>query len=200
MNNGKFRRRPRHFHTRSVLVLVSLVLVIATAMGATLAFLITNTGDVKNAFTPSQVTSLVVEDEFHGETKSNVKIQNTGDIDAYIRAEVIVTWKSADGTKVLPYAPVVDTDYTIDYGTEHGWFEIENDYWYYPAIVDEGDNTENLIDSAHVVPGTVKEDSDGTEYFVSIEILSSAIQSVPVNAVQSAWPAVQVVDGQLKAK
>ena len=59
-----------------------------------------------------------------------------------------------------------------------------------------------LIEEAYVTPGTAEYSSEGKNkpYYVSIEILSSAIQADPARAVESAWPAVQVENGQLKAK
>ena len=117
MSNGKFMRGSRRIHTRSMLVLVSLVLICTTVIGATLAYLITNTGDVKNVFTPSQVTSQVNED-FDGTEKKDVTIQNTGDIGAYIRADIIVNWMKIetgeDGeeeTYILGETPVEGEDY-----------------------------------------------------------------------------------------
>ena len=186
MNNGKFRRKNRRFHIRNVLVLVSLALVI-TAIGGTIAYLIDTEEPIQNVFTPSQVTSLVVEDVFHGETKTNVKIQNTGDVSAFIRAEVVVTWMSEDGDKVLPSVPVKGEDYTIEMGS--GWFEKDG-YWYWPSEVAKDGYSDVLIKRA--TANKTMTDSEGTDYYVAIEILSSAIQSDGVKSdgthpVEEAW-------------
>ena len=186
MNNGKFRRKNRRFHIRNVLVLVSLALVI-TAIGGTIAYLIDTEEPIQNVFTPSQVTSLVVEDVFHGETKTNVKIQNTGDVSAFIRAEVVVTWMSEDGDKVRPSGPVKGEDYTIKMGS--GWFEKDG-YWYWPSEVAKDGYSDVLIKRA--TANKTMTDSEGTDYYVAIEILSSAIQSDGVKSdgthpVEEAW-------------
>ena len=210
MSNGKFTRGSRRINARSILVLVSVVLICTTVIGATLAYLITNTEDVKNVFTPSQVTSQVVE-EFDGTEKKNVTIQNTGDIGAYIRADIIVNWMrvetGADGkdkTYILAEAPVAGKDYTITLN-DKTWFEKGGFYYYTEEVgaytaseEDVTDLTDVLIREAKALK--TKTDTDGNTYYVSIEILSSAIQSKPAHAVESAWPAVHVVDGKLAAK
>lgn len=196
MKKGKFRRKARLFHPRFVAMLVSTVLVCSAAFGATLAYLVDETdAPLTNIFNPSQVTSKVEED-FDGTEKSNVRIQNTGDIPAYIRADIVVTWMDKNGN-VLSEVPEKDTDYTISYGT--GWIEKDG-FYYWPNVVQADDNdpttTEDmtgvLINSATAL--NTESDTNGTTYYVSIEILCSAIQSVPETVVEEAWK-VSVVDG-----
>lgn len=192
MKNGKYSRFSRHFHTRYILVLVSLTLIIAIAAGATVAYLIDSTNEKKNEFQPSQVTSQVVEETWNGAKKENAKIQNTGDVSAFIRAEIVVTWKAANGD-VLHVEPIEDTDYTMTLATDaegSDWF-IKNGYYYFKNEVAANGLTDALIISAEA--NATKEDTNGNEYFVSIEIISSAIQSQGVKAdgithpVEDAW-------------
>lgn len=194
MNNGKFSRKSRYFHVRYIAVLVSVALICVAAAGATLAYLTATDDAVRNAFTPSQVTSLVVEDAFNNVTKTNAKIQNTGDVSAYIRADIVVTWMDSAGD-VLSYVPEEGEgkDYTITLNDGEGKWFTDGDYYYWPNAVAANGVTEPLITSATA-------NYKNGDYYVSIEILSSAIQSVPDKAVESAWPAVEVVDGVLKAK
>lgn len=188
MNKGKFCRKARLFHPRFVAMLVSTVLVCSAAFGATLAYLVDETdAPLTNIFNPSQVTSKVAE-TVNGNNKSNVKIQNTGDIPAYIRADIVVTWMDKQGN-VLSEVPEKDTDYTISYGT--GWIEKDG-FYYWPNVVGVGEVTGVLINSASAL--NTESDTNGTTYYVSIEILCSAIQSVPETVVEEAWK-VSVVDG-----
>lgn len=197
--NNKKRRTGAKFMT----VLVSVVLILAVAVGTTIAYLTTKTDDVVNTFEPTQVTSLVVENFTPDAptTKANVQIKNTGDIDAYIRAAVVITWKDAQGN-IAAVKPVETIDYTITWNTvdQDGtkWFEVGG-YYYYPDVVAAGGTTaENLINSVQPVNLDGKE-IDGTIYYLSVEIISSAIQAKPDRAVSEAWPAVTVDNGQLKA-
>lgn len=173
-------RRPRM--SRTALVLAAVVLVLGAAIGGTVAWLAANTPGLTNTFTPGEV-KCTVEESFDGTTKQNVKIKNTGNTDAYIRAKVVVTWKDAAGNVYGGATPVADTDYTITYRTS-GWIQV-GDYWYctQPVAPDATNNlTPELISEAKPVDGKAP-----AGYALSIEILAEAIQSSPASAVQEAW-------------
>lgn len=171
------KKTPRHKKAdRAVLLLVSLVLVLSAAIGGTLGYL-TGQVSVTNTMQVGEFTTEIDEDTENG-VKSNVKVQNTGDYDAYIRAVVVVTWQNTEG-EVYPAAPVADEDYTIEYGdqwSEHGGF------YYYKGVVAADESTGNLIDSCEPVKEKAPEGYD-----LNVEILASAIQAEPAQAVQDAW-------------
>lgn len=184
---------------RLTILLVSLSLILVMGVGVTLAYVFASTGEVVNTFTPSKVACAVIENGLdtentgnpvNVESKSNVMIKNTGDTDAYIRVAVIVNWKNANGD-VWAIAPKIG-EYEIIYNTSNSkWAKNDADgYWYYTAPVspNEGYNlTEVLITSAKQlrVPGPVG--TDGSQYYLSIEIVASAIQSNLGTDAQSAW-------------
>ena len=70
-----------------------------------------------------------MEETFESGVKSDVTIRNTGNIDAYIRAAVIINFVSDDG-KVLAAAPQEGTDYVIVWSS-HGWVKGSDGYWYH---------------------------------------------------------------------
>lgn len=192
MKNGKFSRQTkRRFHNRNILVLISVLLVCVCMTGITLAYLTDKPAGLVNTFEPSQVTSTVTEtfpDPYN--TKSNVKITNTGNIPAYIRAAVVFTWRDGEGN-IAPEKPVAGEDYQISWNTGSGknWFQ-SGDYYYYSDVVPANTSTEeNLINS---ISNAQTKTINGTVYYLSVEILSSAIQADPERAVESAWPAVEV--------
>ena len=75
----KFGKKAAHSGAKRSLVLVVSVLVLLLAVaGGTLAWLTANTGPVVNTFTPAQVSCKVTED-FNGTTKSNVNVENTSE-------------------------------------------------------------------------------------------------------------------------
>lgn len=181
--------RRRKSNKKALALLVSVVLLVTVAVGATLAYLVDVKGPIKNTFTPSKVTVEVNED-FNGREKKDVSIKNTGDTAAYIRAAVIVTWQNADG-EVLGQKPVEGTDYTINYNltaqtAPEGKWVKNGDYYYWNQPVAAGENTGILITSASPVAAQVP---DG--YFLCVEIIASGIQSVGSNgtkdAVVDAW-------------
>ena len=181
---------------KEMAMILSLSLLLLLVIGTTVAYIYTATNPVKNIFEPSQVACAVVEDGRDpvtgflvdiGETKENVKIQNTGDTDAYIRVAVTVNWASADGTRVWAQKPVKDTDYTITFNNSD-WFDGGDGFYYYKEAVSPGDLTSVLIGRAVLNEGrTPPTGTDGTEYFLSVEIVASAIQSAPAEVVKEQW-------------
>ena len=79
--------------TWKALIVAALAVVILTAaVGGTMAWLSTQTQDLTNTFEPAKVTCKVDENFTEGGTeKKDVRIQNTGTTDAYIRVAVIGT-------------------------------------------------------------------------------------------------------------
>lgn len=172
---------------KSIALLVSLVLLVCVTIGGTLAYLITSAGPLENVFQPSEVTTKVVETFEHG-VKSDVKIQNTGDTTAWIRAAVVVTWQNAAG-EVYGQMPVEDTDYTVkwtppsdQFTADEQWLEGNDGFHYWSHPVPDGENTGILIGSIQPVEGKAPEG-----YFLCVEILCSGIQSEPTNVVVEAW-------------
>ncbi len=168
-------------------LLVPLLLTIVVAAGVTFAFLFTSTKPLENKFTPAHVSCNVLEGDdgntFDGVTKSKVRIENTGNTDAYIRAAVVITWVSDEGNKVAAVKPVAQADYSITYTKDAGWtFNNADGFWYYSAPVKVNDSTENLIESCTAVAGKAP---DG--FHLSVEIVASAIQSSPTTVVEEQW-------------
>lgn len=162
---------------RSGILLAAVIVLLAGAVGGTWAFLVAQSEPVENNFTYAHVRC-TIDEKFDGTTKSNVQIQNTGDIPAYIRARIVVTWKNVSGN-VSSTVPVKNTDYTIAFNTTD-WTQ-QGDYWYCNTAVDATKFTPVLITECKKT-GTAP---DG--YDLSVEILADAIQSEPASAVTEAW-------------
>ena len=182
----KFGKKAAHSGAKRSLVLVVSVLVLLLAVaGGTLAWL-TAQDSVNNTFTPAHVTCDVAE-KFENGIKSGVKIKNTSDIPAYIRAYIVVTWKDADGN-VYGKLPVANTDYTMTMGP-NGWAQKDG-YWYCNTAVASGANTPVLISNCEVKDNATIPDG----YKLSLEIIAEAIQSVPTTTVGDVWGSVASVD------
>lgn len=164
---------------RSGILLAAVIVLLAGAVGGTWAFLVAQSEPVQNNFTYAHV-SCTINEEFDGTTKSNVKIQNTGDIPAYIRARIVVTWKDANGN-VSSTVPVKNTDYTIAFNENEKDWTQQGDYWYCKTAVDAGEETPVLITKCE------KKGNAPKDYDLSVEILADAIQSEPASAVTEAW-------------
>ena len=142
---------PKHlqsFWNKKNILFVSLALIFALTVGVTAAWLSGYAGPTDYVFQGAQVKCQVHE-TFNGTTKSNVKVENTGNVDAFIRATYTVNWVK-DGTGVNNVVPVVyrdapqqGTDYTVTYGS--GWVMSNDGYVYYSDIVSPEGFTNNFI-------------------------------------------------------
>ena len=149
-------------------LLLSLILTFSVGVSTTIAYLTSTSNEVKNQFEPSYVSCEVTE-TFRNNVKTNVAVKNTGDIDAYIRAEVVVTWKNEAG-EIYGVTPVPGEDYEMTLPANTGWSE-NGGFYYYTDKVAKGDSTGVLIsecEQRNAAP------ADG--YYLSVEILASAIQ------------------------
>lgn len=168
----------KRISNKKLCLLISLLLLATVAVGSTLAVLTAQSQVVENQFIPGSV-STDIDEEFDGTTKSDVKLVNTSNIKAYLRAKIVVTWQDADGN-VYSDLPVENTHYTIDYTDDSNWVQY-GDYWYYTKTVEPGDSTSNLIDECVWT-------AEGPKgYTLNLEILAEAIQGIPETAVQDAW-------------
>ena len=176
--------RPSRESKKSLTALIALILIVCLAVGGTVAFIVTQTQAVKNTFTPSDVT-VDIQEEFNGSIKKNVNVKNTGDTDAYIRVKLVTYMADSEGNPIAENASI---PYFVP-GSD--WFHCESDdtYYYRKPVAPNG-TTSDLIGSEGItlINGQV------------VEVLAEGIQSVPVNAVEEAWPAVKVVDGVLQEK
>ena len=180
------RRRTRKKKVNVAVIAVLFLCIIAGTVGGVYAYLTAKTDPISNEFIPAKVSCLVEEDFAEG-VKSNVKVRNTGNIDAYIRAVVVATFVSEDG-KVLATAPKESEDYFIQWGDD-GWIKGQDGYWYHTKPVKPEETTVLLIESAYELSVP-----DG--YRLHLQILATGVQSDPAIAVQEAW-GVSVNNGEL---
>ena len=164
---------------KSLITLVSLLAILCVTVGGTLAFLIDTDEPITNIFNPTEVTTTVVE-TLDGTVKKDVKIQNTGTTDAWIRAAVVVTWQNADGN-VYGQAPVKDTDYVITWGT--GWATGDDGFYYWTSPVKaETGETGALIETI-----SPKGNPPADGYYLTVEIIGSGIQNKPAMVFNTEW-------------
>ena len=177
VRKGTARRRRLRW-SKQFAVLACVAVLLTGFVGSSLAWLMDSTTEVKNEFVPGDVTPGVTEG-FDGSVKSDVKIQNTGNVDAYIRAKLVFTWQNEAG-EVLGVAPTSD-DYEI-YWTTAGWKVGPGDYYYYTSKVGSGESTGVLATGIKQITPNPAED-----YTLHVEVLAESIQAEPVEAVKNSW-------------
>lgn len=130
---------------RPLLLLASLVLLLALAVGGTEAWLNSSSGPVTNTMIPGQVP-ITINETFNGTTKSGVSVTNTGNIDAYIRVAIVANAVDKDGNIIAGKAP----SYTVN---EEKWQKLEDGYYYYKGAVAPNGTTEALFSGLVTVTG-----------------------------------------------
>ncbi len=162
---------------KGILVVAFVIVFVLMDVGGTGAFLLSKPDPIANHFTPAFVTC-EVEETFQNGVKQDVSIRNTGNVAAYIRAAVVITFQDADGT-VLASAPKEGVDYTIAWA-QSGWTKGADGFWYHGKTVAPNATTVDLIETAKVISAP-----DG--YDLVIQIAATAIQADPMKAVEQAW-------------
>lgn len=171
---------------RFIKLFIGTIMILLVAFGTTkitIAWLSAETTEIKNTFATGKAASEIIE-EFDGRTKTDVSIQNTGNIDAYIRVALIPAWKDAEGNNT---GTPVGTEYTKPQAPT-GWF-LYGGFYYHMAAVPPGEKT-NILINEFTMP--TKEG-----LFFELQILASAIQAEPKEAVEESWPVIVGTDGKL---
>ncbi len=183
-SHAKANNKPRIRMNKLAILFIAVVMLIGAVVGSTVAFLVTKTAPVENKFTYASV-SCTVSESFNGTTKEKVQIQNTGTTDAYIRATYVVNWLNKDGSIAPVPQGTIPNGYTlsISENPDNAWTKGTDGYFYYLTPVAPGGLTDgSLVNCTVTYPQGVE-----PEYILSVEILASAIQSTPANAVTEAW-------------
>lgn len=160
---------------KALLLLAMMALLLTAAVSSTIAWLADNSGPVENTFTPAHVSCSINEPGWSdgNKVKSNVSVNNTGDVYADIRAMIVVTWQNSNGD-VYGTLPKLDTDYTLSLNTgtaANQWTE-SGAYYYYNSPVAPNTATGVLINSCEV-----KADAPEAGYNLHVEVLAQAIQA-----------------------
>lgn len=183
---------------KSAALIVSLALILTAVLGATAAYLMTQSDGITNTFTPGQVSCKVVEDLTSSDTKI-ITVENTSDTAAYIRVTLVATWQTDDGT-VYAKAPVEgpNKDYTVSLGARSNWVQNGDYYYYKDSVAANGGKTTDTI-TVEATANTSNRAPEG--YSLHVEVLAEAVQVVQGNPTEGAIYAwnVDPTTGQTQA-
>lgn len=188
--------RKRRRRQKVLTVVLSLVLFAGILTAGTIAYL-QQEAKLSNTFTVGQVQAEVNE-RFVNNVKSDVSIENKGNVDAYIRAKILIYFVDRDGNPTGE-VPVEGTDYTMSMGEsiDSNWIKSASGYYYYKNAVAPGQKTDLLIKECKRMEN-LPVYKDGNRRLV-VDIVGEAIQANE-SAVQDAWGKdVQVENGTLKS-
>lgn len=170
---------------RKTALILSLCLIFALAVGTTFALLKASTDPVENTFTAAKSGTDIVE-ELDGNQKKSIVVQNTGTAVSYVRVKLVMNWVDDNGN--VSAEPVNITPSITD-----DWFEQDGIYYYKTPVAPDG-KTENLLKANS--PITEPADKPAGCH-LEVTVLAESIQAAPSKAVEGAWTAVKVVDGNL---
>ena len=190
-----YSRKPKR-SIKPFLIAFCVCILACAAISGSLAWLISAPGPVVNTFTPGAVT-IQVDETFNGTTKQNVRIKNTGNVPAYIRVALVPAWVDDKGNiAAKPASLKLDCDITWGEdgnGYEADWFIGSDGFYYCKTVINPGDYTPILIKSCTVKDGE-------HEYDFELQVIASAVQSLPTATVGEVWPVVVGPDGTLAKK
>lgn len=173
-------------HPIYIVILIASLVVALTLCGTVLAYMFRQTEYKDNEFVPANVSCKVVE-AFDGVEKTSIQVQNTGNIDAYLRVRLVSYWVDADGNIVAKPSSMPEINMVT------GWIKGTNNTYYYTQPVSPTAQTGSLLSS----PIILEKDENG--YMQVIEVFSEAIQSRPNNAVINSWKVSMDANGNITA-
>lgn len=169
----KRTKRIQRMKRKSLLLVAGILLLLTVAIGGTIAYIVTNTDSMVNTFEPGKVP-IEINEAFNGTMKSDVTIKNKGNVPAYIRAKVVVTWKDKAGN--VSATPVTASDYSISYN-ETDWTNVDG-FWYYKNAVNPEASTQALIYGCSKTEAANPPEG----YDLSVEIIAESIQAEGMRA------------------
>lgn len=187
MNNGGAPKA-----RKTATLLVAIVLLLGVAVGTTVAYLIDRTTPIENKFEYAK-TDVTVEETLTGTEKSNVQVKNNSNIPVYIRATYVANWVDEHGNIVTPDPN--EYDYQLTENPNGTWVKGKDGYYYYKDPVPADGKTQGSL-----LTCTVTKQPENPEYTLNVEILATAIQSEPKDAVKEAWGVTVDADGNLQPK
>ena len=174
---------------KALIAVISLVALVLVTAAVTLAYIAVATPPVNHDFTPAVVSCSVTDTD--GERMSNVVVENTGNVDSYIRAVVIVNWVSKSDGSIYAPAPAVSTDYSIDFGQSAHWHLGSDGFYYYTMPVGASQSTDPLISQitqTAVAPEGCK---------LSVNVIAQSIQANPKKAAEELWGVTILDNGNI---
>ena len=185
MRMDSMKKRRSTASTKMMVLAISIILLLSVAVMGTMMFLVDKTPVVTNTFNPAHVNCEVQED-FNGTVKQNVNLQNTSDIDAYLRIKLVSYRVNANGERIGGTATIPEFD------PGEGWFKKDGFYYYNKPVAPGKTPTAYLIGDSGITLVSYT-DADGGKQV--IEVIAEAIQAKPTTVVANKWNVTVDTDG-----
>lgn len=169
----------RHGTWKIIITAVAVIAVLAVGAAALTSAYLFDRAVIVNKTEKGVVTNEISED-FNGIEKTNVKVQNTGDIPAYVRIAIVAIWRDEEGN---PTTLTAKDTYTISFN-EADWFIGNDGFYYYKKPIAPTEFTPVLIEKC-TVNENLSEEYNGKIF--DLQVLAQSVQSVPKNTVTEIW-------------
>lgn len=180
MYKGKYNSRRRLAWTKEVILLCTIVTLLLSVAGGTLAFLTQKTQEERNVFVIPEIDVTIPEDFKDGDTvKKNVKVKNLCEFDVFARATWVAYWEHKDTKEVYSKVPNVAVDCNTN-----DWYVRDDGYWYCKSILAENEESPVFITTAQLAENEV---APGEDYRLVIDVIGEVVQSEPTKAAQEVW-------------
>ena len=169
-------------HLKPQIVALCILLALCLVAGSVLAYMFLKTSQLDNQFDPATVTCQV-----NVNNDNTFDVTNTGDVNAYIRASIVVNWMDEDGN-VRGIAPT-ESEYTLSVNTTDWQQDSETGYYYYKVPVSPNNVTNDLVTAY----GLAESVTAPNGYELCVEVVAEAIQADgttdtgDIPAYQDAW-------------
>ena len=169
------------------LLIAGAALSIAAAVGLTLAFMFKK-AEKTNRFISAEVSCAVREKTDGSEVtgiaavgseKSDIRVENTGNVKEFIRLRLVSYYVDANGD-IAGTAASQYPNLTL----KNNWIAGANHTYYYPYPTEPGNSTGILCEPVTLGQTQL---ADGKTVYQVIEVIAEAVQAEPISAVQEAW-------------
>lgn len=176
--------------TRKIVLTVLIGILLLGAVGGSVwAYMIKRTQTEENLLTPARVECQLYEVKNADTTqKTSVTVENTGNVNAYVRVRMVSYWVDSSTGNVVSKPSQAPT-FTLG----SGWIAGSNNTYYAQEALAPGAFTSNLLGSAI----TLSLSSEG--YLQVIEVFAEVIQAQPTSAAVESWGVTVNAAGQVTA-
>ncbi len=177
---------------RKKLVLLTLISALTLcAIGKTVSFMMKHS-KVKDIFKKSSVSCAVYEkfdnseitgnnkNKNKGETIGEIKLENTGNIPAYMRFKIISYWEDYDGSIVSEPSEIPNIVLN-----EENWIKNSENTYYFKSVVEPGEKTANALRESFTLKN--KKIEDGSYIYQVVQIIPEAMQYIVKEEISKVW-------------